>query len=159
MNKQINPWGWFLVLFLLAVLLVNLPAIARDMANSNQRENQALPELQVHPLPPELVDLGVRLGNRSLPGDDGSDYFAQVQPSPVGYLLWSRFPVTVAVEYPPGLTLGSAAQKRYYTWQQAIKTAIADWQEFFPLTVVENTDEADIAIFYREPPLSRTVDP
>jgi predicted Zn-dependent protease len=152
-NKKIKLWGWCLALFLLTLLLVSLPAIA------NNGSKQALPELQIHPLPPELVDLGISLENRSLLGDDGTDYFSQVQPSPLGYLLWSKFPVTVAVDYPPGLTPGSAAQKRYYTWQQAIKTAIADWQEFFPLTIVENTTEADITIFYREPPLPRIVDP
>ena len=152
-NKQIKLWGWCFALFLLTLLLVNLPAIA------NNGSKQALPESQTHTLPPELVSLGISLENLSLLGDDGSDYFAQVQPSPLGYLLWSQFPVTVAVDYPPGLTPGSAAQKRYYTWQQAIQTAIADWQEFFPLTLVENTTEADIAIFYREPPLPRTVDP
>ncbi|AIE75516.1 MULTISPECIES: matrixin family metalloprotease [unclassified Synechocystis] len=156
MNKQIKLWGWFLALFLLAVVLVNLPAIAND---GNNGKNPALPKAQIHPLPVELVDLAPSLDNLSLPGDDGTDYFSQIQPSPLGYLLWSNFPVTVAVDYPPGLTPGSAAQKRYYIWQQAIKTAIADWQKFFPLTIAESIVEADIAIFYREPPLARTVDP
>ncbi|MBD2652710.1 matrixin family metalloprotease [Synechocystis sp. FACHB-383] len=153
MKERIKPWARFLALLLLTLLLVNLPAIASN------GDKPTLPALQVHPLPPELVDLGISLENRSFSGDDGSDYFAQVQSSPLGHLVWSRFPVTVAVDYPPALTPGSAAQKRYYTWQQAIKTAIADWQSVFPLTMVENTAGADIVILYREPPLARTVDP
>ncbi len=143
-----------LMLMVLTTCLVALSAIAKGS------DQIPLPEANTHALPPSLVKLGISLNsNNGQDQENLGDYFDQVQPSSLGYLLWSNFPVTVYVEYPPHLPPGSAEQKRYYTWQRAIKTAIADWQTFFPLAITNDSATADIRIFYREPPLARRVDP
>lgn len=139
-----------LALAVLTIWVVSLPAIARGSAQI------PLPKANIHPLPPSLVKLAVSLGQDP---ENLGDYFDQVQPSPLGHLIWSNFPVTIYLDYPTKLPAGSGEQKRYYTWQQAIKTAIADWQAFFPLEIVDNSITADINIFYREPPIARRIDP
>ncbi|MEY2984138.1 MAG: hypothetical protein RLZZ568_755 [Cyanobacteriota bacterium] len=132
-------------------LLLCLGGNSTLYGQSNPPNPSALPAAAIHPLPPSLQALPLRV--------DGDDYFERVQPSPLGFLIWSQFPVTVYLETPQTLTPDSAAAKRLASWIMAIKTAIADWQQFFPLAIVDVADQADIRIFYRDPPLNRRVDP
>lgn len=109
------------------------------------------PPLQVHPLPESLAQW-------TDPTQAG-DYFAQIKLTPVGYLLWTEFPVKVAMEYPRDLDPASASYQRLQTWLKAVNLAIAEWSQYLPLTLITATDSADILITYQAPPLGTTVDP
>jgi len=122
-----------------------------NVAVQGQSNSPDLPPAAVHPLPPSLQPLTLTA--------DGDDYFDRVQPSPLGHLIWSQFPVKVYLDTPQQLTPDSAEAKRLQIWKTAITLAIADWQQFFPLAVITEPEQADIEIAYREPPLARTVDP
>lgn len=110
-----------------------------------------LPDAAVHPLPSSFQNLTLSA--------DGDNYFDRIQPSPLGYLIWSQFPVKVYLDTPQDFLPDSANAKRVHTWINAVQMAIADWQQFFPLAIVTKPDQADIQIIYREPPLDRKVDP
>lgn len=110
-----------------------------------------LPIAARHPLPATL---------QTLPANpEAGDYFDRIQSSPMGYLIWSQFPVTVYLQTPQDFAPQSAAAQRLQIWITAVKTAIADWQQVFPLKIVAASDQADIYIAYREPPLDRQVNP
>ena len=75
----------------IAVLFVFLQAsFARSLAQPSQPQtSEQLPALQAHPLPPSLSQW------RS---DSSENYLAAIQPTLVGYLIWSRFPIKVFIE-------------------------------------------------------------
>jgi predicted Zn-dependent protease len=89
-----------------------------------------LPSAQVHPLPAFLKSL--------TPQVSGEDYFEQVQPTEVGYLVWSQFPVKVYID-PPGIAFPQI-------WIQAANQAIQEWQAYFPLEPVSEPTKADIIL-------------
>lgn len=122
--------------------------IARSTPPESDRN---LPPLQVYPLPQSLAQW-------TDPTQSG-DYFAEIKLTPVGYLLWTEFPIKVALEYPKDLDPSSASNQRLQTWLKAVKVAIADWSQYLPLTLITPTDSADILMVYQAPPLGATVDP
>lgn len=105
-----------------------------------------LPPAQPHPLPPKLAQWQ--------DNNSSNDYFSQVKPTRVGYLLWSQFPVKVYVERPPDMMEESAESSRFQQWVQAVLKAVQEWNRYFPLTVVEQQSMADIAILRSLPPLN-----
>ncbi len=154
--KRFWGWGWLFTISLFIVVIFSpvLPLYGRSPALENVEplSSLSLPEPAVHPLPAPLQRLTPTVAA-------ASDYFDRVKPSPLGYLIWSQFPVKIYVEIPPDLLPNSAGADRYSRWQASIQQAIADWQQALPLTLVDMPDAADIRIHYREPPLARTVDP
>jgi predicted Zn-dependent protease len=102
-----------------------------------------------HPLPSALLSVSQSHG----------DYFEEIQPTPVGYLIWSRFPVTVYIEPPPNNPHQSAQQQRLKKWYEAVEQAVKEWNEYLPLQVVNEPAEADIRVIRLRPPLEATVDP
>ena len=102
-----------------------------------------LPKPQAHPLPPGLQRW--RTGEPP-PATSLGDYFDQIDPSPVGYLVWSQWPITVAISPTP------AADDR---WKSAVHQAIADWQPYLPLEIQDsaNPQPADITITLGNPML------
>lgn len=100
---------------------------------------EALPALQVHSLPSTLA---------AWQPDSQDDYFEQVSPSAVGYLIWSEFPVRVFVE-PPHPT----ANDRSADWTSAVNRAAQEWSQHLPLELVDVPAAADIRIWRRSPPL------
>jgi predicted Zn-dependent protease len=110
-----------------------------------------LPLLQVNPLPASLVQW-------TDPTRSG-DYFEQINPTLVGYLLWTQFPVKVALQYPSHLDPNSASYQRLQTWLNAVNTAIAQWSKYLPLTLNTAPESADILILYQAPKLGATIDP
>jgi predicted Zn-dependent protease len=137
-------WRW-VVLSLLALIFawaVSQPTIATAQSNSNP----ALPIAKPHPLPASLAQW-------SDPRNSGN-YFDQIQPVSVGYLVWSRFPVTVFVEpLKPEDQPGSFSYARSQAWISAVTTAIAEWNPYLPLQPVNQPDTADIQIWRSAPPL------
>lgn len=106
----------------------------------------ALP-LQAHPLPPTLAQWQ--------DSTNSGDYFAQVKPTEVGYLLWWEFPVKVYVQ---GEEVGSKSD-RDRKWIEAVLEAVREWNAYLPLQVVTSTEEADIKILRQRPPLRATLNP
>lgn len=145
-------WRW-LRLSLVALLVaggvaVAAPLLARspDWTEAQQfsQSHLALPTPQVHPLPPSLA--------RWPASPRAQDYFDQIQPVDVDYLVWSEFPVSVYVEPLHESEQGFAAQ-RSQQWIAAVQTAIAEWNAYLPLQVVSQAETADITILRSTPPL------
>lgn len=97
----------------------------------------ALPALQAHPLPPSLAQWQDPTGS--------GDYFSEVKPLTVGYLIWSRFPVKVFVE--------PASSPSSQQWANAVLKAVQEWSFYLPLEAIQDSKTADIAIWHRRPPL------
>lgn len=107
------------------------------------------PAPQVHPLPEGLRRWRDQPKARSPgatvnPQDD--HYFDQMVASPLGHLVWSRWPVTIAL-MPP-----TVAPDR---WLTAVREAIADWSPYLALQVlpVDRSEPADIVIQWGNPTL------
>ncbi len=109
---------------------------------------ESLPELQTHPLPSSLA----KWGETSQTGD----YFAQIQPTPVGYLIWSDFPVKVYFTHPPVADDNSATTRRNQEWLVLARQAIAEWDKYLPIKEVPQPELADIIIKREHPPLGVT---
>ncbi|MCS6814640.1 MAG: peptidase [Cyanobacteria bacterium] len=103
-----------------------------------------LPALQVYPLPASLA-AWQDVENRG-------DYFDQIQPTDVGYLIWRQFPVRVYVEQPVSDRANAA---RVAAWTQAVTEGITEWNRYLPLVLVANPEQADITIWRVVPPLQR----
>ena len=99
--------------------------------------SQSLPPLQVHPLPASLAQWQ----------ESGDDYFAQVETTPVGYLIWSEFPIRVYLKHT--LEEGAAAE-RVQGWVEAVRQAVQEWSAYLPMVEVEQPD-ADIVIERADP--------
>lgn len=113
--------------------------------------NQDLPPLKAHPLPPTLAqwqDLEQR-----------GDYFEQIQASPMGYLVWSQFPLKVYLDRPTTPDDSSAESQRFGQWVTQVETAIAQWDLYLPLVEVNQAETADIVIKRKDPPLGSSIDP
>ena len=134
-------WLRFLVLILTVmagIVLIREPAIPAFPPYPQPTASQILPPAQVHALPPQLSQWHD-------PQAQG-DYFDQVKPTRAGYLIWSYFPVRVYVA-PATAPVPNAEQ----IWRPAVLQAIQDWQVYFPLTVTEQADMADITIEQNRP--------
>jgi len=97
--------------------------------------------LQPHPLPPTLAQW-------QDPKNSG-DYFSQVKPTQVGYLVWSKFPIKVYIER-QGVSGTDQAQK----WFDSVLEAVQEWNVYLSLVVVNQSEVADITIWRSRPPLT-----
>lgn len=119
------------------------PALDDDLAAQ-------LPSLGHHALPTTL--------SQWVAGNAVEDYFAEIEPSPLGYLIWSEFPVKVYRSDPdPQAT--AATLKRQKQWQASVDQAIADWSPLIPMIIVDDAETADIVFERKAPPVQRTVNP
>ncbi len=143
-KKPIGKSGFrqIIALAICTCLLVLAVGVSRTMPN-------ALPPLQPHPLPPTLAQW-------QDPTNSG-DYFDQVKPTQVGYLVWSEFPVKVYVQPVEGE--GSSNDERSRKWVAAVLQAVREWNVYLPLEVVQNSDTADIKILRSRPPLRPNFNP
>lgn len=117
------------------------PVSARVLAQGG-RDN--LP-LQVHPLPPNLAQWHDSQAT--------GDYFDQIQPVNVGYLVWSEFPIKVFVEPVESTPVSPFITQRSQTWVKAVLQAIQEWQPYLPFAIVDQAETADITIWRSTPPL------
>lgn len=132
-------WLWRLLLGAIAFLLILLTPFTPAPAQPG------FPRPQSHPLP----DFVQRLPQLE------TDYFAEIQTTPLGYLMWSEFPVTVYVQQP---TAAEAEDKKFEKWLKAVDVAIADWQEYFPLVEVTEPEGADITVLRQRPAREISID-
>lgn len=100
------------------------------------------PEPKPHPLPSALAKWEVE--------PEVGDYFSEVKESPLGYLVWSQFPIKVYLD------LSSSEGK---DWVKAVETAIAEWNEYLPLKRIDNRTDANIIIARSRPPINTQRNP
>lgn len=134
-RKKQTPKYWLiavLTLIMNAGLLIILPSFSTTTAPANY-----LPK--AHPLPPSLLNWQ--------DNSNSGDYFEQITPVKVGYLVWSKFPIKVAITTP------NIAPNQANIWIQAVLKAVEEWNNYLPLQLVENPDLADITITRKSPPL------
>ena len=93
-----------------------------------------LPEAKTKTLPAQLLQSIAQLPIDAALGTSGAsgtaDYFDQIQKVKVGYLLWTEFPVRVSID--------PAGDLR---WQTAVRKGISAWMPYFPLEIIDATDE------------------
>ena len=108
--------------------------------------------LHVRPLPASLAAIAIR--------PEAGDYLDRIQPTLLGYLLWSQFPIRVYVD--PGnedRQTSAFARQRAEAWQTAVSEALQEWDAYLPLERCESPEEADITIWQQAPPLNVKRDP
>ncbi|MGA7932730.1 MAG: peptidase [Kovacikia sp.] len=137
-----NFWTWrwpkgFLALVFGAGLVLTLsasPVISK------------LPPLQVHPLPMALAEWK--------DAKNSGDYFDQVKRVPVGYLVWSQFPISVYIQpLTPEESANPFTAKRSKDWIKAVSAAVQEWNPYLPLKIVNQSQAADITVWRSPPPL------
>ncbi len=101
---------------------------------------QSLPALKAHPLASTL--------RKWQDVSNSGDYFSEINPTPVGYLVWSQFPVKIYIT-----TLNKLPQKQAQTWVETVSQVVSEWQNYLPLEIVDQADSADITIERKAPPL------
>lgn len=121
---------------------ISTPAFEEDVS-------ARLPALAQYPLPGALAEWATT---------ETTDYFDEIEPSLLGYLLWSDFPVKV-YHSPIALEASPSEQRRQQQWQASVEQAIADWSPFLPLVTVTERDDADIVIERKSPPVQRSINP
>lgn len=148
---------------LLAVLLCLLWASVNSpdkLAFGHSRLGAVEPQLplpQVHPLPATLAQWqSTGSIDRELSASDAKehriddlpdDYFAAIQPTPVGYLIWSAFPVQIYIQ--PAEVDSTGSQQ----WYEAVREAMQEWSNYLPLAEAVDSSTADIQILRMAPAL------
>ncbi|MBD2353689.1 peptidase [Tolypothrix sp. FACHB-123] len=112
----------------LLVIFTHLPATA------------SFPSLKPHPLPPTLAQWQDKTNS--------GNYFGEITPTQVGYLVWSQFPIKVYIETPTTINSQQAQ-----AWVNSILQAVQEWNAYLPLLIVEKPEVADIKILRKAPPL------
>ena len=135
-----KQWRWRWQKFLVLAIAIFIVLSGQITALSLPEYTANLPASRVHPLPESLANCQARKGH----------YFRQIEPTPLGYLIWSRFPITVYIQRPNKIT-NSAASKRFQQWVAAVEKAIAEWNVYLPLQVISDSEAADIAIWRSQP--------
>ena len=109
----------------------------------------SLPTPQTHPLPTPLAQWQDTTGT--------GNYFSEVKLTPVGYLVWSQFPVKVYVEQPTDSKESPSSLQRFQNWVDAVLQAVQEWSVYLPLEVVAQPAGADISILRSRPPLQASL--
>lgn len=150
-----QPKLFFIGGFIAATLIWGLIQIQHPLVASAQttsgfeQPHEQLPALQVHPLPAVLAEWQ----DETTQGD----YFSAIEPTPVGYLVWSEFPVQVFVE--PVSASGNAFERdRAQAWIDAVTQAVQEWGRYLPLEFADASETADIAIWRSAPPIQLDTD-
>ena len=146
-KKSFHKKSWIISLITIA-LLFSLSTIREFPAFSN-----SLPASQIHPLPNSLAKWQDPKAN--------GDYFKLIETTPVGYLVWSQFPIKIYFEQSPEQANQESTANliRSQQWEKAINEAIAEWGNYLPLQIVNNPDSADILIKRSEVPRKAKLNP
>jgi predicted Zn-dependent protease len=126
------------IVTIIAVCLVCF--ISAQAVSSQPPDPGNLPPLKVHTLPQSLA-----LWKQNNQGN----YFDQIETTPLGYLVWSKFPLKVYVD--SVAPENNAASQRFQEWTAAARKAIAEWNIYLPLQEVIVKDTADILVLRTTP--------
>ena len=146
MNEWRSQWQKTIGLAIATFLIVLLFQISTQINPSFAQ----IPFPRIHPLPPSLANWKDRTNS--------GDYFEQIERTPLGYLIWSQFPVSVYIQQSNSYT-DSAADKRFEQWVTAVKKAISEWNVYLPLEEVTDREEADIIVLRSQPEREVKIDP
>jgi predicted Zn-dependent protease len=131
----------------LLIIFTNLPATTlecRETACKAPKKDKQELVKKSHPLPPTLAKWQDKTNS--------GDYFDQIQPTKVGYLIWSKFPIKVKIETPTKIN-----EKQAQIWVNSVTQAVQEWNKYLPLEIIKNLTEkseiADITISRKAPPL------
>lgn len=124
----------------LAIAICLILAISHQAVYSQSQDTSNLPPAKVHALPQSLTTWK--------PNNQG-DYFKQIKSTPLGYLVWSQFPLKVYVD--SVMPENTAANQRFQQWTVAARKAITEWNVYLPLEEVAERDQADILILRSQP--------
>jgi predicted Zn-dependent protease len=140
--------GTIITIFITMIAVCLVCLISPQAVSSQPPDPGNLPPLKVHTLPQSLA-----LWEQNNQGD----YFDQIESTPLGYLVWSKFPLKVYVDsVPPENT---AANQRFQQWTAAARKAIAEWNVYLPLKEVTDKETADILVLRSSPARSVKLDP
>ena len=133
--------GWSLRIRFIAVATILLVIILnhnilKAEPKLNARDSSLLPGSKVHPLPISLAQWENK--------NNQEDYFTQIKPTPLGYLIWSQFPIKIYLAKPTKLLNHSASNLRQQQWLETVRKAIAEWNIYLPLQEIDNPELADI---------------
>jgi predicted Zn-dependent protease len=137
-----------IAIMLLMVLITNfrnIPSLAQSVPDLNL--DSKLPPLKSHSLPDSL--------DKWQGAQNTSDYFDKVKSTPLGYLVWSQFPVKIYLEKysekPQNTAQMTSGDRRFQAWTIAVRKAIAEWNVYLPLLEVVDPKIADITILRSQP--------
>jgi predicted Zn-dependent protease len=123
-------------------------AISHQAVYSQPQDTSNLPPAKVHALPPSLATWK--------PNNQG-DYFQQIKSTPLGYLVWSQFPLKVYID--SVTPENTAANQRFQQWTRAARKAIAEWNVYLPLQEVSSKAQADILVLRSQPERAAKLNP
>lgn len=150
MDKRRSQWQKIIALAIISCSLVLL--FYGVFANPRKSLSTDLPSSKIHPLPNFLANWE----DKTLSGD----YFDQIDQSPLGYLVWSQFPVTIFVQKPSKFgPEPTAAELRYQQWVDTVEQAVIQWQAYFPLQEIADSEAADIIVLRSQPKREVKLDP
>ena len=138
--NQWRVWGKKFIILAIATCLTVI--VSTIITFTLPQSVSGLPESQSHQLPPSLKQWKTTA--------DTSNYFSQIDSTPLGYLVWSNFPITVYIQQPQKFS-DSAADKRYLAWVNAVREAIAEWNVYLPLKEITAREKADIIVLRSQP--------
>jgi len=132
---------WLLKIKLIAIATILLVIISNhNVLKAEQKLNNPdgslFPLAKVHPLPISLA--------KWKDTQNQGDYFTQIKPTPLGYLIWSQFPIKIYLAQPTELPDNSASSLRQQQWLATVRKAIAEWSLYLPLQEIDNLELADI---------------
>jgi len=141
-RRVIKPTGFTgLLVGWLTAICIGLCSLGLSLVASGQSApDPQLPELQIHPLPSTLAAWIEPIGQPT------GDYFEAVQPTELGYLVWSELPVQVYIQ-------AAESDARSQAWYAAVSQAVQDWTIYLPLTLATDPDKADIKVLRAAPPI------
>ena len=142
---------WLLALILTICSCLFCIFINIYLVNDSVAKEPDLPLLKAHSLPTQLA----RWQDISYSGD----YFSEIKPTNLGYLVWSEFPVKVYIERPIETDKTSASWRRFQQWVEAALKAVQEWNNYLPLVVVDQRENADIIFLRSRPPLQPSINP
>jgi len=143
MNKWRSKWQKIVVMAIATFIAAFIASdLAHPQINPQPTSASDLPSPEVHPLPEFLVKW-------QDPSSSG-DYFEQIELTPLGYLVWSEFPVKIYVEQSQSRE-HTAANQRFQQWTAAVKKAIAEWNDYVPLAEIVERETADIIVLRSQP--------
>ncbi|MEM8722230.1 MAG: peptidase [Cyanobacteria bacterium P01_G01_bin.39] len=141
MEWHSSRWQWHRWQLLCIVIATCLLCFVTNSVVS-QPISSDLPAPKVHSLPEFFASWQIK--------DNQTDYFSEIESTPLGYLVWSQFPIKVYVERSLN-TEKTAANQRFLKWTAAVRQAIAEWQVYFPLEETIERETADILVLRSQP--------